>query len=122
MSEVGDAGDPAVPEGYAVIREGAARALQRAETDDVFYNKPQVVNRDMSLAVIREFQRVRAEEHASGTSKREKRGKGSMCLTPKNDGLVRRLLDEEDVDAMFRTAEEHRAWVETIIAANTKNG
>ena len=122
MSWDGDGGDPAVPEGYAVIREGAARALQRAETDDVFYNKPQVVNRDMSLAVIREFQRVRAEEHASGTSRREKRGKGSMCLTPKNDGLVRRLLDEEDVDAMFRTAEEHRAWVETIIAANAKNG
>ena len=30
MSWDGDGGDPAVPEGYAVIREGAARALQRA--------------------------------------------------------------------------------------------
>ena len=53
-------GDPKAPEGFEVIREGWARALQRAGGDDVFYNKPQVVNRDLSLAVIREFQKVRA--------------------------------------------------------------
>ena len=103
--------DPAAPSGYEVIREGRARALQRTETDDVFYNKPQVVNRDMSLAVIREFQRVRVREREEGVVRREKRGKGPMCPTPRDDPLVRHLLDEEDIAAIFRTAEEHKEWL-----------
>ena len=121
--EVGTmAGDPKAPEGYDVVREGEARALQRADTDDVFYNKPQVVNRDMSIAVIREFQRVRAAEHAEGKVKRNKRAKGTSCLTPRDDPLVKRLLDEDDVAALFRTAEEHRAMLEKQAAEREARG
>ena len=115
-------GDPKAPEGYDVVREGEARALQRADTDDVFYNKPQVVNRDMSIAVIREFQRVRAAEHAEGKVKRNKRAKGTSCLTPRDDPLVKRLLDEDDVAALFRTAEEHRAMLEKQAAEREARG
>ena len=57
-----------------------------------------------------EFQKVRATEHANGQSKRNKRAKGAMCLTPRDDALLPRLLDEDDRAALFRSAEEHRAW------------
>ena len=117
-----EAGDPKAPEGFEVIREGRARALQRAGGDDVFYNKPQVVNRDLSLAVIREFQKVRAKEHANGESKRNKRAKGAMCLTPRDDALLSRLLDEDDRAALFRSAEEHRAWMAAQEEERAKNG
>ena len=120
---MGDGGaDPKAPEGFEVIREGWARALQRAGGDDVFYNKPQVVNRDLSLAVIREFQKVRATEHANGQSKRNKRAKGAMCLTPRDDALLPRLLDEDDRAALFRSAEEHRAWAAAQEEERAKNG
>jgi len=116
MTTKGEASDPAPPEGFdSVVREGAARALQRA--NEVFYNKPQVVNRDLSLAVIREFQRVRKVEHESGKTKRSKRSRGAACPTPKDDALLPRLLAQEDIDAMYRTAEEHQAMVEALEAA-----
>lgn len=38
----------APPEGFTVLQEGKARILQRE--NDVFYNKAQVVNRDLSLS------------------------------------------------------------------------
>ena len=40
-----------------VVVEGKGKVLQRE--NEVFYNRPQVVNRDLSLAVIREFQKRR---------------------------------------------------------------
>ena len=100
-------GDPPPPDGFDVVREGAARVLQRA--NDVFYNKPQVVNRDLSLAVIREYQRVRADEHANGLTKRNKRARGAACATARDDVLLEALTSEEEREAMFRTAEEHQA-------------
>ena len=43
------------------IREGKAKVLL-AEKNDVFYNKAQVVNRDISIAVIKTFAKKRQEE------------------------------------------------------------
>ena len=114
--------DPPPPEGFDVVREGAARALQRA--NDVFYNKPQVVNRDLSLAMIREYQRVRAEEHANGTAKRNRRARGAACMTAKDDVLVGALTSEAEREALFRTAEEHGAIkdAEAAAVATTTDG
>ena len=42
-----------VPEGYSHISEGKATILQQGNS--VFYNKAQVVNRDLSMAVLRWF-------------------------------------------------------------------
>ena len=43
------------------IREGKAGVLL-ADENDVFYNKAQVVNRDISIAVIKTFAKKRQEE------------------------------------------------------------
>eukprot|EP00217_Crustomastix_stigmatica_P004457 CAMPEP_0183806124 /NCGR_PEP_ID=MMETSP0803_2-20130417/38773_1 /TAXON_ID=195967 /ORGANISM="Crustomastix stigmata, Strain CCMP3273" /LENGTH=608 /DNA_ID=CAMNT_0026050885 /DNA_START=131 /DNA_END=1957 /DNA_ORIENTATION=- len=58
------------------LREGAAVILLDGD-NDVFYNKAQVVNRDLSIAVLRHFNRVRAAEHAEGVwPKSNRRFKG----------------------------------------------
>jgi len=63
-----------------VVQEGQGRVLQRA--NDVFYNKAQVVNRDLSLAVLRQFIRVRAAEHETGKAPKNKRAKAGPHATP----------------------------------------
>ena len=47
-------------EKYSMQNEGQATILQKG--DEVFYNRAQVVNRDISCAVLREFAHVRAGE------------------------------------------------------------
>ena len=44
------------------IREGKAKVLLETEKNKVFYNKSQVVNRDISIAVIKTFIKKRKEE------------------------------------------------------------
>ncbi|CAM6128891.1 unnamed protein product [Calypogeia fissa] len=48
---------------YSILREGDADILLRG--NDVFYNKAQIVNRDISIAVIRAFAAKREEEFAA---------------------------------------------------------
>jgi tRNA G26 N,N-dimethylase Trm1 len=43
-----------IPEGFTAIREGAATVLLPS-VEAVFYNPAQIVNRDLSVAVIRAF-------------------------------------------------------------------
>ena len=75
------------PEGFTVLQEGKARILQRE--NDVFYNKAQVVNRDLSLSVMRQFQKVRAKEHAeTKRAPKNRRLKGDMCVTPRDSCLL----------------------------------
>ena len=65
-----DAGvDPVgfVPDGFTVVREGKAAVLQRA--GEVFYNKAQVINRDLSKACLRLFSRARDAEAKDRDSK-----------------------------------------------------
>jgi len=76
----------APPEGYTVVQEGSAKVLQRG--DEVFYNPAMVVNRDLSIAALREFIKLRDAEIASGTLKKHRR----KC--DKDAFLAQRAADE----------------------------
>ena len=94
------------PEGFTVLQEGKARILQRE--NDVFYNKAQVVNRDLSLSVMRQFQRVRAREHeADKRTPKNKRGKGQMCATPRDSPILPHLMTPDEIDEMYKTQQMH---------------
>ncbi|OIV90195.1 hypothetical protein TanjilG_01391 [Lupinus angustifolius] len=56
---------------YKIIKEGEAEILMHAK-NEVFYNKAQVNNRDISIAVLRAFISKRKEEHEALLSKRRK--------------------------------------------------
>ncbi|CAH2055301.1 unnamed protein product [Thlaspi arvense] len=56
---------------YTVIKEGEAEILMHKK-NQVFFNKAQVNNRDMSIAVLREFISKRKQEHEAKSSKRSK--------------------------------------------------
>lgn len=48
-------------EAFTTLTEGRATILTQGN-NEAFYNPAQVVNRDLSIAVINHFQKVRAEE------------------------------------------------------------
>ncbi|RDX84674.1 putative tRNA (guanine(26)-N(2))-dimethyltransferase 2 [Mucuna pruriens] len=56
---------------YKIIKEGEAEILMHAK-NEVFYNKTQVNNRDISIAVLRTFISKRKQEHEAYLSKRTK--------------------------------------------------
>ncbi|KAL5582090.1 hypothetical protein UlMin_014532 [Ulmus minor] len=56
---------------YTIIKEGEAEILMHAK-NEVFYNKTQVNNRDISIAVLRTFIAKRKEEHEASLLKRSK--------------------------------------------------
>ncbi|KAJ7974284.1 tRNA (guanine(26)-N(2))-dimethyltransferase [Quillaja saponaria] len=56
---------------YKIIKEGEAEILMHAK-NEVFYNKTQVNNRDISIAVLRAFISKRKDEHEAMLSKRTK--------------------------------------------------
>ncbi|KAK4417567.1 putative tRNA (guanine(26)-N(2))-dimethyltransferase 2 [Sesamum alatum] len=58
---------------FTVIKEGEAEILMHAK-NEVFYNKTQVNNRDMSIAVLRTFISKRQQEHEAKLSKKMKAG------------------------------------------------
>jgi len=68
-----------VPPGYKFITEGSASILYEANEEagdkgePVFYNKVQVLNRDLSIRMITQFVRTRAREHATPKGNRAKR-------------------------------------------------
>ncbi|PSC68820.1 putative tRNA (guanine(26)-N(2))-dimethyltransferase 2 isoform B [Micractinium conductrix] len=57
-----------VPEGFEVRTEGKVSILQRA--NDVFFNPAQVINRDMSLSVLKYFIAQRETEIESGEARK----------------------------------------------------
>ncbi|KAJ9683053.1 hypothetical protein PVL29_018865 [Vitis rotundifolia] len=59
---------------YSIIKEGEAEILMHAK-NEVFYNKTQVNNRDISIAVLRTFISKRKQEHEAKLSKRTKAAK-----------------------------------------------
>ncbi|KAK8977050.1 hypothetical protein V6N11_019718 [Hibiscus sabdariffa] len=88
---------------YTIIKEGEAEILMHAK-NEVFYNKTQVNNRDMSIAVLRTFISKRKQEHETLFSKRnnsvakvsEKNGSISHVEDkPDESGLNNELLNEE---------------------------
>ncbi|KAK6129003.1 hypothetical protein DH2020_037257 [Rehmannia glutinosa] len=58
---------------FTVIKEGEAEILMHVK-NEVFYNKTQVNNRDMSIAVLRTFISKRKEEHEAMLSRKRKTG------------------------------------------------
>ncbi|KAF3444911.1 hypothetical protein FNV43_RR14604 [Rhamnella rubrinervis] len=56
---------------FTIIKEGDAEILMHAK-NEVFFNKTQVNNRDISIAVLRTFISKRKEEHEARLSKRTK--------------------------------------------------
>lgn len=80
-----------IPPGYASKIEGMATILQKG--NEVFYNPAQVVNRDLSIAVLSYFSQQRASElaaHGGGNSRNKKRAtRGGVQYTGNNqrDGL-----------------------------------
>lgn len=69
-----------VPEGFSSVTEGSATILH--EGNDVFYNKAQVVNRDISIAVLRWFSQSKAKE----PPKRNKRKAGCTGIVQLPEG------------------------------------
>lgn len=61
------------PNDYTIIKEGDAEILMHSN-NQVFYNKTQVNNRDISIAVLRTFISKHKEEHAMLMSKKQKAG------------------------------------------------
>ncbi|XP_077211258.1 tRNA (guanine(26)-N(2))-dimethyltransferase 1-like [Tasmannia lanceolata] len=61
------------PNDYTIIKEGDAEILMHAN-NLVFYNKTQVNNRDISIAVLRTFIHKQKEEHAAFLSKKMRTG------------------------------------------------
>lgn len=54
---------------YTILKEGQAEILMRG--NDVFYNKAQIVNRDLSIAVVRAFLIKREEEPMNARNKKK---------------------------------------------------
>lgn len=61
-----------IPEGYAAQSEGQATILQKG--NEVFYNPAQVVNRDLSIAVINYFEKIRKTENIKPSRLQRNRG------------------------------------------------
>ncbi|XP_057524111.1 tRNA (guanine(26)-N(2))-dimethyltransferase 2-like [Amaranthus tricolor] len=75
---------------YVVIKEGEAEIIMH-RNNEVFFNKAQVNNRDMSIAVLRTFINKRQEEHEAFLSKKAKVNKfeGKSDAVASENVLVR---------------------------------
>lgn len=71
---------PTDPTQYTILKEGEADILVHG--NDVFYNKTQVVNRDLSIAVLRTFVGKRKEEHDAMWAKKKNRRTGTSGGQP----------------------------------------
>ncbi|GLT61976.1 hypothetical protein SLA2020_346460 [Shorea laevis] len=81
---------------YTVIKEGEAEILMHAK-NEVFYNKTQVNNRDISIAVLRTFISKRELEHEAFVSKRKK---SALKVSEKGDSgpVAEEKNDKPDTD------------------------
>lgn len=56
-----------LPEGFTMVQEGTAKILY---SSDVFYNKVQVVNRDLSILAIKMYDEMRRKENPKAEGKK----------------------------------------------------
>ncbi|KAG6543187.1 hypothetical protein Mapa_015437 [Marchantia paleacea] len=100
---------------YSILREGDADILLHG--NDVFYNKAQVVNRDISIAVIRAFVSKREQEHQAEVAKKMSRRKGASKSSGATDSTVENSVSVEapgdEVNDVTESAE-----VKTIMNAS----
>ncbi|KAM7266915.1 hypothetical protein ACFE04_009081 [Oxalis oulophora] len=83
---------------YTIIKEGEAEILMHAK-NEVFYNKTQVNNRDISIAVLRTFINKRKEEHEERLAKKEaKSAKKSSEKKDAPESAVEEVPKEADLN------------------------
>ncbi|XP_021816795.1 probable tRNA (guanine(26)-N(2))-dimethyltransferase 2 [Prunus avium] len=80
---------------YAIIKEGEAEILMHAK-NQVFYNKTQVNNRDISIAVLRAFIEKRKEEHEARLSKKTKTAP-KVSEKDASNSVVEEVSNESDI-------------------------
>lgn len=110
--------ETSIPEGYEELREGLARALYRK--GQVFYNPAQVVNRDLSVLVLRWLSRERGKnlrvlEALSATGLRAIR---YFQEVPAVTHVVANDLDENAVETIRKNVLHNNLDVEKDIRPN----
>ncbi|KAK8470032.1 hypothetical protein PHAVU_004G041500 [Phaseolus vulgaris] len=91
---------------YKIIKEGEAEILMHAK-NEVFYNKTQVNNRDLSIAVLRTFISKRKQEHEAHLSKRTK---GAPKIPENNEPseLVKEEVPDTTPEEDHKSNGEHK--------------
>lgn len=97
-----------VPEGFILIKEGQASMLFPKE-NEVFYNKVQVLNRDLSIMMLRLFAERRLRDKEAKRLKRE-------GLTPEQ--VTAQLADVDWTKKVAETAAEDGLVVLDALAAS----
>eukprot|EP00615_Pteridomonas_danica_P000021 CAMPEP_0114354728 /NCGR_PEP_ID=MMETSP0101-20121206/19699_1 /TAXON_ID=38822 ORGANISM="Pteridomonas danica, Strain PT" /NCGR_SAMPLE_ID=MMETSP0101 /ASSEMBLY_ACC=CAM_ASM_000211 /LENGTH=563 /DNA_ID=CAMNT_0001496345 /DNA_START=19 /DNA_END=1710 /DNA_ORIENTATION=- len=104
---------PEVPAGYRFLKEGTASILlyQGDEAlgdkgEPVFYNKVQVLNRDLSIRVISQFVRERALEIANPQGNRAKRRAAALAFKAKQQGTTKSSEDKETIPVKDMTNDQ----------------
>jgi len=97
-----------VPEGFVLIKEGQASMLFPKE-NEVFYNKVQVLNRDLSIMMLRLFAERRLRDKEAKRLKRE-------GLTPEQ--ITAQLADVDWTKKVAETAAEDGLVVLDALAAS----
>ncbi|XP_011099039.1 probable tRNA (guanine(26)-N(2))-dimethyltransferase 1 isoform X2 [Sesamum indicum] len=91
---------------FTVIKEGEAEILMHAK-NEVFYNKTQVNNRDMSIAVLRTFISKRQQEHEAMLSKKSRAGpKVSGEPVAKPEALTDTVMHDEKTNGACEVSQE----------------
>ncbi|KAK6154981.1 hypothetical protein DH2020_009229 [Rehmannia glutinosa] len=91
---------------FTVIKEGEAEILMHVK-NEVFYNKTQVNNRDMSIAVLRTFISKRKEEHEEMLSRKKKTGpkdSGEPIVEP--EALTDTVMHDEKSNGECEVSQE----------------
>ncbi|KAK6154990.1 hypothetical protein DH2020_009238 [Rehmannia glutinosa] len=91
---------------FTVIKEGEAEILMHVK-NEVFYNKTQVNNRDMSIAVLRTFISKRKEEHEAMLSRKKKTGpkdSGEPIVEP--EALTDTVMHDEKSNGECEVSQE----------------
>lgn len=88
------------PNDYTIIKEGEAEILMHAK-NEVFYNKTQVNNRDISIAVLRTFISKRKQEHEAKLSKRTKAGQKVLEKDASKPDVEEKLIDSSKDDKVL---------------------
>jgi tRNA (guanine26-N2/guanine27-N2)-dimethyltransferase len=99
-----------VPDGFTTLTEGQATILTKG-ANEAFYNPAQVVNRDLSIAVINYFQTVRSEDDINMS-----RGQRKKVRTAADGGL--RVLEGLAATGLrsIRYAREIEGDIDKIVA------
>ncbi|XP_012851888.1 PREDICTED: probable tRNA (guanine(26)-N(2))-dimethyltransferase 2 isoform X2 [Erythranthe guttata] len=91
---------------YTVIKEGEAEILMHVK-NEVFYNRTQVNNRDMSIAVLRTFMSKRKQEHEAKATRKMKAGpKVAVEPTVEPEALTDTVMDDGTSNGECEVSEE----------------